>query len=1523
MTAAAVSSQEDSIASIYIDDGILFGHKNCYFYGQFRCKVKTLKPIKKFKKILLRFLLAIFLLLIAVLIALTFPSVQTYIAQQVTKNINKTYGTDINIGKMGLNRKGELQLKEVYIADHHQDTLIYAGTLKTTILSFRNLIKANLNFGDLALDDARLYIKTYEGEENDNLSIFANKFKPDEPSIDPEPFILEASTLELTNADVLITDENLENPEVVSFRGVSLKANKFKVDDVDVYANIKEMTFVYDNAIKVNQLAADFSYTEAAISLQKMTLKTEESTIIGDVDLLMDENGFTDFENNVVFDAYFEEAEVSTNDLNYFYNEFGRDQTIAFKGYLKGPLNDFVLNDFEFYNQSTSITGNFEVKDLLKEGDDYRITAKNHNIKSNYYDLRRFLPNVLGNVLPQELENLRDFTFEGSTTITGTELDTDATIRSAIGNVKANLKMGNINNVDYATYRGTIDVTNFNLGRLLNTQTIGRTTARLRFNGRGFSQETVNTELSGRIAYLTYNDYTYTNVNVSGRLQNPIFNGKLTIDDPNMQLSFEGLIDVTEERNIYDFDAVIDYADLYATNLFTRDSISIFTGRIGMDMRGTNVDDVRGVIRISESTYQNPIDDYFFGDILILSTFEEEERTIQVISPDVVSGKLTGIFYLADLPNLFQNSVASIYANYIPVKTTENQYLTFNFEIYNKIVEVIVPEIKIGDNTFVRGSVASDESEFKLNFRSPEITAYGNYINRIALQVDNNNPLFNTYVEIDSIDLGFYQFSDLSLVNVTMSDTLFVRSEMKGGKQKNDQYNLSLYHTINKQGKSVIGLKRSDIVFKENQWYVNEQNDTLNKVVFDNNFKDIIIDSLVLSHQNELIQMAGKLSDSSYKDIRLYFRDVDIGKITPEIDSLELYGNVNGNFTFLQREDLFYPSSNVTIDGLTVNDIELGDLVLSITGSEDLRRYDINTTLTNRDIKSLTAVGKIEVDDLISTIDLDVGLNEFNLSAISPFGGDIITDIRGFVSGNARLVGDYRSPDISGRLDLQRSGMRVPYLNIDFDFRDDTRILLSKNRFTIPRTEITDTKFNTNANLSGYFDHNNFSNWLMNLDITTNRFLVLDTEVDEDALYYGTAFISGNASIYGPVEELVIKVDARTAAGTSFKIPISDTESIGDDSFIYFLSPEEKEARISGMPIIREELKGLTLEFDLEITRDAEVEVVVDIKNNSTLKGRGEGILFIEINTLGRFNMWGDYMVHTAVYDFRYAGLVQKHFVVERGGNISWNGDPERANIDIRAVYETSANPSVLLDNPTINRRIPVDVTIELRGELISPEMEYLIDFPTASSIVRSELDYKLDDRQQRELQVLYLITTGSFSSDRFTIDQGTATFVERFSGLVNEIFADQDGKFNVGLAYTPGTRTRDLETSDRVGLTFTSQVSDRVLIDGRVGVPVGGLQDNTVAGDFQIQVLLNEEGNFKWNIFNRETQVQFIGENQGFEQGTGLSYSIEFDSFREFRRRIFRRIDKTPQPEEERSPERTERRTLEILSTEEDEEID
>ena len=116
------------------------------------------------------------------MIILSIPAVQTRIAKKVTDNLNETYGTDITIERLGLNWKGEVDIREVYIADHHKDTLIYAKQLQTNILSLPNILNGKLEFGEIALINSKLYVKTYLGETDDNLYIFTEKFNTGPPS---------------------------------------------------------------------------------------------------------------------------------------------------------------------------------------------------------------------------------------------------------------------------------------------------------------------------------------------------------------------------------------------------------------------------------------------------------------------------------------------------------------------------------------------------------------------------------------------------------------------------------------------------------------------------------------------------------------------------------------------------------------------------------------------------------------------------------------------------------------------------------------------------------------------------------------------------------------------------------------------------------------------------------------------------------------------------------------------------------------------------------------------------------------------------------------------------------------------------------------------------------------------------------------------------------------------------------------------------------------------------------------------
>ena len=1428
-------------------------------------------------------------------------------AKKITSSVNESKDVDIKIGRVGITYSGKIALKDVLIRDHHEDTLIFANRVKTSVTSLKSLLNNNPTLGNTTAEDLQMDMKIYEGETHDNLNIFLQKLKSQKQQ-KSAAFVMTAGDLDLINAKFSYINENLTNPDILVLDDLNINAQDFLLQNSDVFVKIKKLSGIEKRGLNIDFFTTDFTYTTKEMRLQDLEIQTPNSLI--EANIVFDiSGGFSDFVNRVPLVAEFESANISTTDLKAFYDKFGGGEKIKFSTRMEGTLNDFLLKNLKMQGlDRTRLAGDLSLKNVLARDENqiFSLEAVVEELSTNYYDLVHLLPGLLQDKLPKELRTLGNTQFQGLISVSENSLEADALLFSQLGNADVDVRMKNFNDAGLATYQGRLIARDFNVGKLFNVKQFGKSSFDVTFDGRGFSAETLNTDVKGSIPKLNFNGYTYNNLKVRGTLRAPIFNGNFVSLDPNLQMEFNGLADFSDETNVYDFEASVEYADLKTLNFVGRDSISVFRGDVIMNMAGTNLNNAAGEVLLLNTSYKNENDTYAFDDLRIKSSFDGPVRTIEVHSPDVINGTVEGVFDITEVPALVENAVGSLYTNYRPNKITTDQYLNFNFDIYNKIVEVFFPEITLAPNTYIRGSVESDESEFRLAFKSPEINAFNNLFEQVNIQVDNSNPLFNTYVEIDSVATGLYSVSDFNLINVTLNDTLFIRSEFRGGPRNDDVYNLNLYHTINENNNSVVGLQKSDIKFKESVWHLNEKNNKSNRVIFSKGFQNLRVDSLVLSHKNEEIRLAGQMRDSTYKNFQMKFDNVDLYKITPEIDKLAMGGIVNGSLSLLQENGAYYPNSSLTIKDLVINDEMLGNLNLDVMGNKDLSFYNVNATLRNRGLESLSAIGDIAVDENAPRIDLDVDLRNFNMAAFSPIGGEVITNIRGLVSGTANVTGDYRNPDISGRLLLKNAGLSVPYLKVDYAFEDNAVVNLTGQEFNFENINFTDTKYKTKAVLDGTISHTNFTKWMLGLNVSTDRLLVLDTEYNEDALYYGTGFIGGNASIYGPTSELVIDVIGTTRSGTVFKIPINDSESIGDNSFIHFLSPEEKAARLAGEEVEFEEVKGLELNFDLDVTSDALVEIEIA---ESILRGRGAGTLLIEINTLGKFNMWGDFIANTGEYIFNY-GALQKRFEVRPGGSINWSGNPAQADLDMSAVYEAHANPAIILENPAISRRIPVDVIINLNGELLQPDISFDLEYPNVASTVRSELEYKVGTSTNTEMQAFSLLALGQFyTPDVLGGNAGSAlvggVFQSASSGLFSNLLSDESGVFQVGLNYEQGSRTPEQTTADRFGVTLSTQISDRVLINGQVGVPVGGVTETVIVGNLEIEFLLNEEGNLRAKIFNRENNIQYIGEELGFTQGVGLSYQVDFDTFKELLRKVVnketqRAVDKPEAPAKE-----------------------
>lgn len=1428
------------------------------------------------------------MLLLLLGILLSIPCVQTSLGKYATNSINKSYGTNITIGKVAITPFGSVKLGDVLVLDHHQDTLFYIKKLNTSILSFKKIYDPGHPYlKDVVLHGLDVRIVNYKNEDYTNLDKFIDAFDDGTPS--SGKFRMKANKMTVFNSRFQYIDYNLQTPKMLDFTQLNGKIEDFFIKGANVTTFIDKLSFKDHRGLFVENITADFLYTKKNILLKQLEMKTPLSEMKGRVELKYNRKDFSDFNNKVIFDVQFDKASIASNDLNYFYNEFGKNNVFYVDTHLIGTLNNFTTYNLKLVDKNQSeIIGTANFKNLFGKGNqEFYMNGNFDRITSNYEDLKSILPRILGNNLPSVLAKLGNVNIAGAIELTQKFINTDVSMLSQLGYLEGNLAMQNINNIDNASYQGNIKLDAFDLGALLSKNDIGKATLDLDVDGKGFTQKLLNTAIKGKIDAFYYNGYNYQNITVDGSMKMPYYKGYFNSNDPNLKMDFDGTIDLSLKAKKYDFKAQIDYADLHILNFYKSDSISILKGTIDFKADGNSIDDLAGILKINNVSYQNSKDSYFFEDFQITSSFDEEQiRTIEINSPDIITGEIVGKYKVNQVQKMVENALGSLYANYSPNQLEKGQFINFDLSIYDKIVEVFIPDVKISENTKAKGRINGDEGKFIFDFTSPNIIVYNNTIENVSIDIDNKNPLYNAYITVDSIKNSTYKIADFNLINLTLNDTLYVRSEFKGGPKSQDTYDLNLYHTIDENKQSVVGFKKSEIKFKDYLWFINELETEDNKIIFDKKFKDFDFQKLTLSHNDQKIDFFGTLRDSTYKDLNLSFNDVDLNKVTPTLDSLTFGGKINGKISYKQEDNKYDPISHLTIDSLKINQFLLGDLEFDIEGNENFNQFKVNSSLKQDGKQHFFVDGNVNFVGDQSKLDLEAGFDKFNLAPFGSLLGSVLSDVRGNATGRTTIGGSFTSPEIDGRLYLNDAGMRVPYLNVDYAFEKNAIVDLTEHQFSLRKIEVTDTKFNTKGVIDGTIKHKNLGDWDLDLHLISDNILALDTKDSDDTYYYGTAFMKGKASITGEINALVIKVAGESEKGTSIKIPVNDDEEIGDNTFINFMTTEEYQKSLIENIAKESRYEGIELDFNFDIDTDADIEIILNRETGHAMKGKGVGSMQMNINTLGKFEMFGDFIVQEGQYNFKYGGIIDKKFDVEKGGTIRWDGEPMDAVLDLKATYKTFANPAVLVESASFNRKVDTNVSILLNGNLSNPQPDFNIDFPTVSSVLRSELDYKLQDKDSRQTQAFALLATGSFVTAESTGNAAYGSLIEGASSIINGLFADADSNLQLGLDYSQGNRLTEI--SDRVGVTLSTRVNDRITINGKANVPVGGVTETVIVGNLEVLIQINEDGTLNAHVFNRENDINYVGEGIGYTQGLGITYNVEFNTFKEMLQKIF-----------------------------------
>jgi hypothetical protein len=702
--------------------------------------------------------------------------------------------------------------------------------------------------------------------------------------------------------------------------------------------------------------------------------------------------------------------------------------------------------------------------------------------------------------------------------------------------------------------------------------------------------------------------------------------------------------------------------------------------------------------------------------------------------------------------------------------------------------------------------------------------------------------------------------------------------------------------------KSLVSLQNIYLKNSENEIYLEsfaEINNLLDANFIENitNYDFGIIYSndkfSINSYLGDRFNFSGYYKNENDLDFNIQISDLYVSNFY-KINQNPLSGNIISDIGFKRTLENRTLEFNSNISDIKLKDYDLGELNLKVFGNTDYNSYSVDLDLSDKSNNQIKGEGTIIAINEKPNIDIDLLINNFDISFIERIGLKTMTEISSNVSGEVNLWGAYDNIQHNGKLFLNKSSFIVPYLNVEYLLSDKSEITLYNQNFELNNVSIKTIDSESITSLNGKIFHEDYKNWNLDLAFNSDRLYIINKEFSENENFYGKAFIAGDILINGPTNNVRINIDGITMDGTSIIIPNSQNYSVEEFSFIKFSdinSYSNVDSKSKNQ--VLKTVKTLDLNMNLEINNSADIEITIDRETGSYISGNGNGNLFMEIDSEGKFNMFGDFTTKEGIYNFRNLALIDKKFQLKEGGSIIWDGEPLGAQMNIQATYNVpgGANPALLLDNPNFNKKIPTDVEINLTGDLTKPDSpDFEIFFPNTSSTVTSEINYKLNDSEIRQLQAISLLTQGIFINEvSVSIEGVTNNIYEKVSEVFSDILGGSQGPLEVGLNYLQGDKSDilDIKTEDRFGVTLSTKISDKILFNGKIGVPIGGIEETLIIGDVQIDFILNEDGSLKAKVFNKENEFRYIGDELGYTQGVGLSYQVDFQTFRDLLSKI------------------------------------
>ncbi len=1462
-------------------------------------------------------MLGILALVATLFILLNVSKVQNFIAHRFTKSLSEKLQTNVSVGSVDYRLFNTFKFGDLYIQDLNKDTLLFAreGYLD---FDFWEIFNGKVIFNEVRLDklDGNLVI---DSAGVSNLDFVIKAFKKPEKKKEKSPVEFNFKNISLTNSS--FSFHNLRHKPLKD--ASRFDTNRMDISDINakiavgyfsgdsLQASVLSLSAREKSGLTVENLSTVIHGFRNGFRFPYLNLKLPGSSLLLD-SVRMDYDSISalkDIQNKVRWHALIKPSTVVLKDLSAFVPNFSTlKDPVSIGGRLSGKISSFKLQDLNLkYRESILLKANVDLNGIPDVEETF-VYADIRDFRVNKGEAQDLISKMTRKpfVLPKELARLGMVKYQGNISGFFSNLVAYGNISTGVGSLKTDILLQLKNNMRDLLYNGTVESSSFQIGTLLNTQMMGKTAFRINTKGSKLQKRSFQGTVTGEIPEIYLNKYTYQNIRLDGNYDGTGFEGSVNIADPNLTADFDGMVDLTQKLPVFNFDLFVENADINKLKLTNKYEGALLSFRGNTNMIGNSPDNLNGYLLLDSILFVNKGKTLDMKMLLFESEVGEQSRF--TITSDLINGFFDGDFRYSTIPQ----TVTSILRNYLPaisgknvikkIKTNggDNQIdidLTINDT--RLLSEVLELPVTLDGTTVVKGFVDEKNNQMDIKAETPFLSFGKLKIRDILVSLNNENNQLNLLAN------GKYNFAKdfltLNLKAAAKNDSLYTQI----GWQNNDTIvnagelqASTKFFKENDLTSALINFNPTQIILFDSVWDVKSSQIAVNP--------DSTLDmkKFMIQRNNQYILIDGLLSKDHSDVVEVEMKEIDVEYILSllKLKSITIEGKASGIASIhgALRKPVF--ESNIFVKDAQLNSQLLGDAYIYTGWMRDESELLISGTfLENKDTVALAnGIYSLKND----SVDFMFDASKLNLGFLQRWLGGIVQNVNGKGTGSVRMFGRTKNIGFEGSLLAENTKLTVDFLKTTYTFTDSIR--LTRKSIEMKDITIYDAERNS-GKLNGIVKHDgSFGNFEYDFSINARNLLALDTKAADNDFFYGKAYATGDVHIYGEDELTNIDIDVTSQPKTRMYISVGGASTASENDFITFVSRTDT-AGVAPVNNADTEKSNfiMNLTMNMDITPDADIQLIIDPQAGDMLAANGTGNLRLEYDDRSEMKLYGDYTISKGTYLFTLQELLRKQFKIDQGSTITWSGDPLRAQLDIRAIYSLTASLRDLMDqnilSSTGRSSVPVNTVLNITDELTQPTIKFDIDLPSSDETLKMQVRNLINTDEMMNRQMVYLLLFNKFytpdynrtaSSLASTTGSAISSFLSNTAfGQINNWLSQFSSNFSLGVNWRSSGYGSSMSNEYEGEIMY--QPNNRFIVNGNIGYRDDNFTKNKIIGDLDVEYLLTENGKYRLKAYNH-TVDRYSLRAAPFIQGVGIVYKEEFNSWGELWRRYLNVFNST-----------------------------